>query len=117
MQLESDTDIKDDLGGAISVKFKPGKAFQDYCAKHIRDYDPERLEALSVRFYYGEETEVTVYAIDKDRLNGAPSGEVPVKKFKLQGSFLQHIVPLIAECNFTLTTGHYPLESMRVINK
>jgi len=117
MQLDSDTDIKDDLGGAMSVKFNPGSTFQDYCAKHISGYDPERLEVLSVRFYHGKETEVTVYAMDKDRLDSAPEGEVPVRKFKLQGSFLQYIIPLIAECNFTLTTGHFPLQSMRVINK
>lgn len=117
MQLDSDTDIKDDLGGAMSVKFKATKNFQDYCTGHIPNYDPERLEALAVRFYHGKETEVTVYAIDKDRLTSAPEGEIPVRKFKLAGAFLQDIIPLIAECNFTLTTGHYSLESMRVINK
>jgi len=117
MQLDSDTDIKDDLGGAMSVKFKAGKNFQDYCTTHLPDYDAERLEVMAVRFYYGKETEVTLYAMDKDRLATAPEGEVPVKKFKLTVDFLKDILPLIAECNFTLTTGHYPLESMRVINK
>jgi hypothetical protein len=117
MQLNSDTDIKDDLGGAMSIRFTPGSSFAEYCATHIENYDAERFEVMAVRFYYGKEIDVTVYAVDKAHVNDAADDTVPVKKFKLQVSFLKDILPYIEECNFTLTTGDYPLASMRVTNK
>lgn len=119
MKLQSDVNIQGDLGGTMSVQFKYNNSLNDYCAKHIPNYDPDRLEALAIRLYYGKETIVTVYAIDKDRLEGTnfTPEKMPVKKFKLEFTFLKDILPFIEECNFTLTTGHYPLEEMEVINK
>jgi hypothetical protein len=119
MQLKSDVNIKGDLGGAISVRFKPGSTFSDYCVAHIENFDLNRFEILAVRFYYAKETIITVYAIDKNRLEGSNfnKNKLPVKKFKLAFPFLKDILPFIEECNFTLTTGHYPLEDMEVINK
>lgn len=119
MQLKSDVNIKGDLGGALSVKFKPGSTFNDYCVKYIENFDPDRFDVLAVRFYYGKEIVVTVFAMDKNRLKGTnyDKNKVPVKKFKLAFSFLHDILPFIEECNFTLTTGHYPLENMEVVNK
>ena len=119
MQLESDVNIKGDLGGAISVKFKEGQALSNYCAKHIPEYNPDRFEIMAIRFFYGKESEVTMYAIDKDRMEGTnySKDKMPVKKFKLDVSFLKDIIPLVEECNFTLTTGNYPLVDMEVINK
>jgi hypothetical protein len=119
MKLESDTKIKDDLGGPISIKFKPGSSFNDYCAKHIENFNADRFEVLAVRFYYGKETAITLYAIDKDRQEGnnfSPD-KMPVKKFKLDFQFARDLLPLVEECNFTLTTGNFPLEDMEVINK
>jgi hypothetical protein len=116
MQLASDTDIHDDMGGAMSIRFTPGSSFNDYCRSHIPNYDAERLQVLAIRFYYGRETIVTLYAMDKDQLHD-DDGEIPVKKFKLTVNFLKDVFPHIEECNFTLTTGHYALENMRVINK
>ncbi len=119
MQLESDIQIKGDLGGAVSVKFKAGSALNEYCARRIPGYDPDRFEPMALRFFYGKETAVTLYAVDKDRLEGTnySKDKMPVKKFKLNADFLKDILPLVEECNFTLTTGNYPLMDMEVINK
>jgi len=119
MQLKSDINIKGDLGGAMSVEFNPDRSFNDYCATHIENYNPDRFEVLAVRFYHGKETVITVYAIDKNRLEGTTfdKDKMPVKKFKLNLVFLKDILLFVKECNFTLTTGHYPLEDMMVINK
>jgi hypothetical protein len=119
MQLDSDTDIKDDLGGAISVRFTEGSSFADYCATHIPNYDPGRFEIMAIRFFYGKEIDITLYAVDTERQarSGKDDDIIPVKKFKLTSAFLKDILLFIDECNFTLTTGEYPLANMRVINK
>jgi hypothetical protein len=119
MQLESDIHIKDDLAGALSVKLKPGQALNDYFEKHIPEYNPDRFEVLAIRFFYGTESAVTLYAIDKSRLEGTnfSKDKIPVKKFKLDPNFLNDILPMVEEYNFTLTTGNYPLVDMEVINK
>jgi hypothetical protein len=119
MQLESDINIKGDLGGAVSIKFKDGEAFNQYCAKHIPEYNPDRFEVMALRFYYGKETIVTLYSVDKNRIEGTnfSKDKMPVKKFKLNMDFLKDILPFVEECNFTLTTGNYPLMDMEVINR
>jgi len=119
MQLKSDINMKGDLGGTLSVEFKPNSSFNDYCAQHIVNYDPDRFEVVAVRFYHGKETIVTVFALDKNRIEGTTfnKGKMPVKKFKLNFTFLKDILLFIEECNFTLTTGHYPLEDMEVVNR
>ncbi len=118
MKLNSDTLIKDDLGGVISLKLREGGSLNDYCFKHIDGYDPDRFEALAIRVFFGKETIITVYALDKNAQENTVSAEkMPVRKFKMDGSFLKDIIPFIEACNFTLTTGNYPLEDMKVINE
>ncbi len=117
MKLESDTDIRDDLGGPLSVKLTPGTSFEDYCAASLPEFDRERLEILAMRVYYGKEISVVLYAIDKDRNEQSEPEELPVKKIKAGPAFIQNLLPYIAEMNVTLTTGLYPLERMKVINK
>jgi hypothetical protein len=116
MASESESIASDDLEGEMAVRFLPGKSFNEYCAKHIANYDAARFEALAVRFFYGKEIDITVYAADKDRQPGNDD-TVPVHKFRLPTEFLRDILLYIDECNFTLTTGAYPLEKMRVTNK
>ncbi len=118
MKLE-DTIIEGDLGGAISLRLKSGTSINTFCASHIQNFDPDRLEVLAIRFYYGKEMTITLYAIDKDGQEGSnfSPDKIPVKKFKLDTQFAQNLLPFIQECNFTLTTGNFPLESMEVINK
>ena len=119
MNSASNTKIKDDLGGNISVKLKDRNSFNDYCAKHIENYNPDRFEALAIRFFYGKESAITLFAIDKERQEGDnfSADKIPVKKFKLDMRFAGDVLQFIEECNFTLTTGDYPLENMEVINK
>ena len=87
--------------------------------KNLPDYNPDRFEVMALRFFYGKETMITLYAVDKHRMEGTnfSEGKMPVKKFKLNPSFMKDILPLVEECNFTLTTGNYPLMDMEVINK
>lgn len=111
--------INEDLNGQLSVKLKNGKTIQQFCTEHIPEYNPDRLEVLAIRFYYGLENYVTLYAIDKQRQEGSnfTENKIPVKKIKLNGNFLQELLPFIDEYNFTLSTGNYPIEHMEIINK
>lgn len=119
MQLQSDTNIKDDLGGAMSIKFKENSSFNDYCRTHIGNFNPDRYEIVAVRLFYKTEPILTFYALDKSRQEGTSftPGKIPVKKFKLQLSSISDILPFIEEMNLTLTTGNYPLADLEVINK
>jgi hypothetical protein len=119
MKLSSDTKVKNDLVGTIAVDLKPGTSLDDFCSRMISNYNPDRFEAFAIRFYFGNEKIVTVYAIDKDRLEGGnfDKDKMPVKKFKLDQKFIEELFPLIYTGNFTLTTGNYPIDDMEVINK
>ena len=60
MKLQSHPNtIKGDMEGTISLQFKPNSSINDYCAKNIPNYDPDRLEVMAIRFYHGAETIVT----------------------------------------------------------
>lgn len=119
MQLITDFNLKDGLNGAMSVKFKPGSPVNEFCAKHIPGYNPERFEILAIRVYYGHELIVTFFAVDKEHLGHDPyeEGRIPVKKFKLDNLHVKDFLPFIDECNFTVSTDEYLLEDMEVINK
>lgn len=116
MASESQSIAGDNLEGAIAVRFAPGRSMNEYCAKHVAGYDAERLEVVAVRFYYGNEIGITVFAADKSRQPGADN-TVPVEKFRLPTEFLKDILLYVDECNFTLTTGAYPMENMKVVDK
>jgi len=119
MKLDPESKIKGDLGGAMAVTFQEGVTLNTFCAQHIPDYNPERLKAFALRVFYGKEISITLYATDTAKVtadNTTPE-KMPVKKFKLDRNILAQLLPMLAECNFTLTTGEYPLEDMEVINK
>jgi len=119
MRLDSDRNIKDDLGGATSLKFKPGVDINAFCSSRIPDFDAERFEVVAIRLYYGKETVVTIYARDKTRSESMSGKEdkIPVRKFKLGLNFLQELLPFVEEMNTTLLTGNIPLDNMEVMNK
>lgn len=108
--------LEDSMEGPMNIRFKAGITFQQYCAMHIVGFDPDKLEILAVRLFYGDEITVTVYAAEKQRQD-SPDGTIPVRKFKLQVDFLKDIMAFVETCNFTLSTGHYPLDQMRIVNK
>jgi len=119
MKTDSLDKVKDDLGGGLSVKFKTGKTFDELCTAYIENYNPDRFEAIALRCYYGKEAMLTLFAIDKDRMEGDnyDKEKMPVKKFKLSITILQNFLPFIEEFNFTVSTGNYPIEDILVMNK
>lgn len=119
MKLASDTDIRDDLGGVMSVKFKKSRSLDEYCRTHIGMYNRDRFEVVALRFYFKRYPVITIYAIDKNRQESTKlsTGKIPVKKFKFQPVSLYDMLPFIEEANFTLTTGIYPMKDMQVINR
>jgi hypothetical protein len=119
MQLSAESLIKDDLAGAMSIKFVPDSPIDEFFEQHIENYSAERYEVLAVRVYYGKEITLTVFAIDNTHLStdGTYHEKVGVKKFKLQNIHLKELFNFVEEFNFTLTTGKYPLDAMEVLNK
>lgn len=117
MQLIDEILVKEDLKGAISISFVPGSPIDEFLEKHIENYTIERFEILAVRLYYSKEIILTVYAIDKYYLSSNTNEKVEVKKFKLPIIHLKDLLEFVAEFNFTVSTGKYPMESMEVINK
>ncbi len=119
MKLDPSSKIKGDLGGTLAVTFHEGTTLNTFCAENIPDYNPERLRAFALRVLYGKEISVTLYATDMAKVTADTTTpeKMPVKKFKLDRNILSRLLPMLAECNFTLTTGEYPLEDMEVTNK
>jgi len=111
--------IKGDLGGTLSVKLKEEFSLEQYCAQHLDDFNPDRFEVVAIRLLYGKDQYVTIYAMDKSRMEGDNYNheKIPVKKFKTDISFIKDLLPLTNEVNFTLTTGNYPMEDIEVMNK
>ena len=117
-----DQDLKftqEDVSGTMTVKMANKQTLDDFCVQHIPEYNKDRLEALALRVYVGDETVITIYAVDKHRQEGSSfsEGKIPVKKFKLSNVPLSALFSYCDSFNCTLSTGNYPLEDMEVINK
>ena len=106
-----------ELKGNISLTFEDNKTFEEFCEANFVNYDRNRYEAVAIRFFYGKEMVITLYAIDKDRKNRSNSEKLPVKKFKTSTLPLAAIIPFIKEFNFTLSTEAYANNDIEVINK
>ncbi|MEP7142901.1 MAG: hypothetical protein ABI707_08525 [Ferruginibacter sp.] len=111
--------IQEGVSGNISLKMANGQNLDDFCADHIYEYNRDRFEALAIRVFVGDETVITVYAVDKARQEGSTfsDGKIPVKKFKINTLPLSELFSYCESFNCTLSTGNYPLEDMEVINK
>jgi len=111
--------IQEDVSGNLTVKMANGQTLDDLCAHYIPDYNRDRFEALAIRVFVGDETVITIYAVDKPRQEGSTfgNGKIPVKKFKLTTLPLSELFSYCESFNCTLSTGNYPLEDMEVINK
>lgn len=115
---ETKTIAKDDLGGVISLELIPGISLNDFCARHVENYDSQRYEVLALRFHYGQEMTFVVYAIDNEfSSNEDDPLKGPVKKFKITSFSINDILSFITECNFTITAGLHPLKDLDLINK
>lgn len=107
------------ISGGIAAKLKNNTTLDDFCKKYIPNYDPDRFEAIALRFFSGKETIVTVYALDKYRQEGTTyhPDKIPVKKFKILNVSAAEFFHIFEELNFTLSTGNYSITDMEVINK
>src|SRR5258706_7737244 len=108
-----------DISGSIAVKLANGQTLDDFCAEYIPDYNRDRFEAMAIRLFLGNETVITIYALDKLRQEGTSydSSKLPVKKFKINTLEASSLFSYCDSLNFTLTTGSYEIEDMEVMNK
>jgi len=111
--------LQETVTGKLSVKMANSQTLDDFCVHHIPDYNRDRFEALAIRVFVGDETIITIYAVDKLRQEGNTfgGGKIPVKKFKLNDLPLSELFSYCESFNCTLSTGNYELEDMEVINK
>ncbi len=107
------------IAGEMSVKLANNQTLDDFCVQHIAEYNRDRFEALAIRIYVGDETVITVYAVDKHRQETSTVmvDKLPVKKFKMTSLPVAELFSYCEGFNCTLSTGNYALEDMEVINK
>lgn len=108
-----------ELKGYLSVQLANDQSLDEFCTEHINDYNRDRFEAFAVRILAGEETIVTIYAVDKVRQEDSTvkEGKIPVKKFKLTDVDLGSLISYCGAFNCTISTGAYDIEDMDVVNK
>jgi hypothetical protein len=119
METNSSAMIKNELSGKLTISLNPGRTLDEFCERNFDNYNSDQFEAVAIRVFYGKETVVTLYALDKVRQEGMNYNinKIPVKKFKTSTFGLTELLTFISEFNFTLSTGNFPLEDMEVINK
>jgi TATA-box binding protein (TBP) (component of TFIID and TFIIIB) len=107
-----------DLVGTAAIKFANGITLDDFCAEHFANYNKERYKAVAIRLFEGNETVVTVYAVDKMHQFGdnGDAGKIPAKKFKIDFLKVQDIFRYCETFNCTLTVDDFPVEELDVIN-
>lgn len=110
---------KHELKGTLALKLKSDKTLDEFCQKNFENYNNDRFEAVAIRVYYGKETIMTLYALDKIRQKTGTYdlNKIPVKKFKKDVAHLSDLIEFVEEFNFTLKAGHYDIEDIEVINK
>ena len=108
-----------DISGGITVKLKDGLSLDDICMENIPDYNRDRFEAIALRLFAGKEVIATIYLLDKQRQEGSNYNPdtLPVKKVKLENVSLSKMFDWFEEFNFTINTGNYDIEDMKIINK
>lgn len=107
------------ITGGISVKLKKNTSLDDFCVKHFPTYDPDRFEAIAIRLFSGNESVITVYALDKTRQENSNYNpdKIPVKKFKIFTPHPSSVLDFFEEYNFTLQVGNYEITDMEIINR
>jgi len=117
--MDNLTQVNEEIKGIISVKLANNQTLDDFCADHIVDYNRDRFEAFALRIFLGNETIITVYALDKVRQEDSTTNpeRFPVKKFKLTDFPLTSILSYFSAFNCTLSNGNYNIDEMEVMNK
>lgn len=108
-----------DMGGNMSFKFREGHSIYTLAEKIFAQFNADDHEPIALRLYYGKETIITLYALDKVRQENSTgaSSKIPVRKFKAELDSLGILLTFVEEINFTAQAGNFPLEDMDVINR
>ena len=118
--MEDELSIKNEhLSGALSIKMANGQTLDDFCVAHFTDYNRDRFEAFAMRVYVGQETVITIYAVDKVRQENTTLNldKIPVKKFKITTLMVNELFSYVEGFNCTITTGVHDIKNMAIINK
>ena len=117
--MEQDANFKEVLKGNLTIELAQGKTLQEFCMNNFNNYNPDQYDAVAIRFYFGKEILVTLYALDKVRQEGSTfdPDKLPVKKFKMNKLPTADDLLFIGELNFTVSNGNYPIQDMEIINK
>ena len=117
--MEAAVNTAFDMHGTIAIKSANGQTLDDFCTEYIPEYNRDRFEALAIRLFTGNETVITIFAVDKIRQEDTvlKEGRLPVKKFKLTGISLSSVLSYCSSFNCTLSTGNYNIEDMEIMNK
>lgn len=117
--MNKDGLIHEAIEGTIKVVMANNLTLDDFCAEYIHDYNRDRFEAFAIRLFVGDETVITVYAVDKIRQEDsvASQDKIQVKKFKLTDVQLSAVFAYCSSFNCTLNTGNYELDDMEVTNR
>jgi hypothetical protein len=119
MNTHTTDPVTEQIEGKLTVNMANNQSLDDLCAAYIPDYNRDRFEAFAIRLFLGDETVITIYAVDKNRQEGSnfSAGKLPVKKFKLINISLPDLFSYCGSFNCTLTTGNHEIDDMEVINK
>jgi hypothetical protein len=111
--------VTEKIKGTLTVQLANNQTLDDLCAAYVPEYNRDRFEAFAIRLFLGNETVVTIYALDKKRQEGTNFNieKLPVKKFKLTEIALPDLFSYCSAFNCTLTTGNYEIDDMEVMNK
>jgi len=107
-----------DIGGNVSLKFQPGQNLISLCEAIFDHFNADDHEPIALRLYCGKENILTLYALDKVRQETSSTNpdKLPTRKFKQELTSPLVLLHNIAEINFTLEAGNFPLRDMEVIN-
>src|SRR4051812_34853550 len=99
------------IRGAADAKLKDSETLDTVCGRVIPNYSTDRFEAVAIRIYFGKESFMTVYALDKSHKSSVPLDDkkLPYKKFKLQMP-AEKIIQLFANINLTIKKGNHYIE-------
>lgn len=108
-----------DMGGKISVKFNDNHSLIALCETMFAGFNADQHEPIALRLYAGEESFLTLYALDKFRqeTSSTNSDKLPVHKFKREIESPLILLEFFSEFNCTLGAGNFPLDDMEVVNR
>jgi hypothetical protein len=106
------------IRGVADAKLKDSDSLDTVCGRIIPHFNLERFETIAIRIFFGKESFMTVYALDKMHKSSVPldGKKLPVKKFKLELP-AETIIQLFSNLNLTIKKGDHNIEEIEVLNK